>query len=98
MEWHRKWANIQDNNDMAKAIFIHFAGQTGVALAAIDRFITLETPFIFRKKPLNSLEESGKIKNVQSDKPRKRGTFPDDQIIIISFDQFRYFASLIIIL
>ena len=74
---------------MAKAIFNKFCGQKGVTPEIVDRFVTLETPFVHRTEPLKFLEETRRIKKVHAVKGRKMGSFPEDQIYGIDFDKFR---------
>ena len=74
---------------MEKAIFYRFSSQKSVPLQAIDRFIWLETPFVYRTKPLKYLEETGRIKRVHASADRRSGTFPGDKIYGIDFDKFR---------
>ena len=74
---------------MAKAIFNKFCGQKDVKLEQIDRFVTLETPFVLRTQPLKFLEETGRIETVYAVEDRKIGSFKEDQINGIDFDEFR---------
>ena len=84
-----EWKNIQDETAMGKAIFNRFSSQESVPLQVIDRFIWLETPFVFRTKPLKYLEETGRIRKVRAAADRRSGTFPGDKIYGIDFDKFR---------
>ena len=84
-----EWKNIQDETAMAKTIFYCFSSKKCVSLQAIDSFIWLETPFVFRTKPLKYLEQTGRIERVHAAAGRKSGTFPSEKIDGIDFDEFR---------
>ncbi|MFQ5871407.1 MAG: three-Cys-motif partner protein TcmP [Candidatus Geothermarchaeales archaeon] len=50
-----------------------------VSVSEVERFVVVETPFLFRKKILKRLEEDGKIADVIGRKRRR--TFPDGCLI-----------------
>ena len=61
---------------IASAIHQRFRRKGDVTLSVVERFVWLETPFVFRKTPLRRLEEKCCL-IVKTNKPRTFGTFPD---------------------
>jgi len=58
----------------AQDIYNRFRGKTA-STEAVKTFVVLETPWLFRKKPLVELEKQGKIKRVS--RRMKKFTYPD---------------------
>ena len=82
-----EYKNIQDVNAMAMLIFKTFSGAK-VSMDKIEWYIWMKTPFVFRKKPLNILQKTGRILKVYPENTERRnGTFPD--VEAIEFDMFR---------
>lgn len=67
---------VNDNwiSQAAGLVFNHFKGKT-ISVEEIEKFVLIDTAFIFRKSILKHLEDNGNILEV-SKRPRK-GTFPD---------------------
>lgn len=60
----------------ANAVFARFRGNETV-LSEVERYVWLETPYVFRKTPLKILEDVGKLTVKNDDQKRTKGKFPD---------------------
>ena len=60
----------------ANAIYQRFRRKE-VVVSEVRQYVWLETPYVFRKRPLKILEDNGKLTVKNDDQKRIRGTFPD---------------------
>jgi len=65
----------------AKRVYANFKGKT-VRISDIEQFVVTETEYIFRKKILRYIEKNNPSTiEVQLNRKRRKGSFPDDSII-----------------
>ncbi|XP_031557194.1 uncharacterized protein LOC116305417 [Actinia tenebrosa] len=79
--------NQQTPEEVAKVIFDKFKGEQ-VRISKVERFVWLDTPYVYLKEPLANLETEGKIVKVvgkNSEKRNRRNTFPDHTEWLITF-------------
>ena len=60
----------------ANAIYDRFRG-TQTVMSEVEKYIWLETPYVFRKTPLKILEDNGKLIVKTDYSKRRKGTYPD---------------------
>ncbi|XP_053381398.1 biorientation of chromosomes in cell division protein 1-like 1 [Mercenaria mercenaria] len=74
--------NMDNPEKVANTVYEHFKGREEVKLCRISNFVWIDTPYLFRTKPLGKLEKGGKIsvRHVcpsNSQRKRRRYTFPE---------------------
>ncbi|XP_060599626.1 uncharacterized protein LOC132753204 [Ruditapes philippinarum] len=77
------FVNMDDNEKVAEMIYSQFRGKERVPISDINDYVLLDTNYVFRKRPLNILQRSGKITTAVDNlkRPQKsKGRFPDRDI------------------
>lgn len=82
--------NTQDVHVVADAIYAQFQGSKGVSISDVEKYVLLNTPYVFRKKPLAVMMKGDDpritaVYDVNGRPPRRRGTFPDHTFCYLDF-------------
>ena len=71
----------QDYELLAQDIFSTFSGKK-CTISQINEFVLMETPSCLFKESLKILEKEGKLKVINPPIKRRKGTFPDDDMLV----------------
>lgn len=83
-------ANTQDVKAVANAIYAHFRGRSEVLISDVERYVWLNTPYVFRKTPLAVMTKGDDpritaVYDSNRKPPHRKGTFPDHTTWYLEF-------------